>query len=81
MQGWQREIIVILAISMVAVVLTALGVVWSNQHCVRPDPDDEDIILVETPDTAWQAQLGTALGIGGATLGFLATTVGLFTEG
>lgn len=74
------KIIVILAISVVAVVLTVLGIVWSNQHSIRLDPENEGLILMETPDTPWEASRGKILGIGGASLGFVATMIALFTE-
>ncbi|GGH94695.1 hypothetical protein GCM10007170_18490 [Arthrobacter liuii] len=74
------KIIVLLSIAVVAVVLTVLGIIWSSPHSIRLDPENEGLIIMETPDTPWQAQRGKILGIGGAALGFVATMIALFTE-
>ena len=74
------KIIVILAVAVVAVVLSVLGIIWSSPHSIRLDPENEGLIIMETPDTRWQAQRGKILGIGGAFLGFVATLIALFTE-
>lgn len=74
------KIIVILATSIVAVALTVLGIARSNQHSIRLDRENEGLIIMETPDTPWEARRGKILGIGGALLGFVATMIALFTE-
>lgn len=73
------KITVIVALSVLAVILTVVGIMWSNKPSVRRDPDDEHVLLVETPDNAWQAHRGTWFAISGAALGFAATMIALFT--
>ncbi|WP_416403464.1 hypothetical protein [Arthrobacter sp. LFS091] len=72
------KIIVIVALSVVAAILTVLGIIWSNKPRLTKHPKEEGFFVVETPDNAWQAHRGTAFGIGGAALGFSATMIALF---
>ncbi|WP_420178540.1 hypothetical protein [Paenarthrobacter sp. TA1.8] len=73
------KITVIVALSVLAVIVTVVGIVWSNKPSVREHPDDEHALLIETPGNRWQAHRGTWFGISGAALGFAATMIALFT--
>ena len=72
------KIILIVILSVLAVILTVLGIVWSNKRGPRMDPDDQDALMFEIHSSAWHEHRGTAFGIGGAALGFAATVFALF---
>jgi hypothetical protein len=74
------KIAVLVSLSVVALVLTVLGILWSNREQIKPDPDDNDILHVVVEDSPWKKHRGPAFGAAGALLGFAATLIALFSS-